>query len=141
MIAPVTTDSPLDEWRTYDEFAAGIDTFRLPNASLSGTALALALDDGSTLSLTFDAIAVTWSGLGADGTDPYDAVAVRDDVVFVNIPLESREREAITVVYSTTTHRATVVRSRIAAEAVEGIPQVGQDFWACLLYTSPSPRD
>ena len=28
MIAPVTTDSPLDEWRTYDEFAAGIDTFR-----------------------------------------------------------------------------------------------------------------
>lgn len=123
-------DPALDEWRTYDEFAAGIDTFRLPNVSLVSTALALSLDDGSTLSLRFDSVAVTWTGFEASGTDPYDAVAVRDDVVFVNIPLESREREAITVVFSRTTHRATVIRSRIAAEAVEGTPQVGQDFWA-----------
>ena len=138
MIAPATTDSALDEWRTYDEFAAGIDTFRLPNASLYGTLLTLALDDGSTLSLSFDAVAVTWSGLGADGTDPYDAVAVREDVVFVNIPLESREREAITIVYSTTTHRATVVRSRIAAVAIEGTPQVGQHFWAATTDGGPA---
>lgn len=127
-----TTDPALDEWRTYDEFAAGIDTFRLPNVSLAGTALTLTLtlDDGSTLSLDCDADAVRWTGFGTSGTDGYDAVQVRDDVVFVNLTLTSREREAITVVYSTTTHRATVVRSRIAAEAVEGTPQVGQEFWA-----------
>ncbi|MBS1897542.1 MAG: MoaF N-terminal domain-containing protein [Actinobacteria bacterium] len=123
-------DPALDEWRTYDEFAAGIDTFRLPNTDLAGTALALTLDDGSSLSLDFGAGTVDWSGLGASGTDPYDAVAVRDDVVFVNLPLVSREREALTVVYSTTSHRATVIRSRIAAEAVEGTPQVAQEFWA-----------
>ncbi len=129
-------DDGLDEWRTYDEFAAGIDTYRLPNIDLDGTSLTLALDDGETLALDFasstgsGAGLVTWSGLGASGTDPYDAVAVRDDVVFVNLPLASREREALTVVYSTTTHRATVVRSRIAAEAVEGTPQVGQEFWS-----------
>jgi len=126
----------LDEWRTYDEFAAGIDTYRLPNVDLSGTSLTLALDDGQTLALDFGSPKgsadwqVAWSGLGASGTDPYDAVAVRDDVVFVNLPLASREREALTVVYSTTTHRATVVRSRIAADAVEGTPQVGQEFWS-----------
>ena len=126
----ISTDPALDELRTYDEFAAGIDTFRLPNVSLAGTAVALTLDDGSAFSLSFDSVAVTWTGFDASGTDPYDAVAVRDDVVFVNIPLESREREAITVVYSTSTRRATVVRSRIAAEALPGEPQVGQEFWA-----------
>jgi len=130
------SEEGLDEWRTYDEFAAGIDTYRLPNIDLSGTSLSLALNDGQTLALDFGPATgegggqVTWSGLGASGTDPYDAVAVRDDVVFVNLPLASREREALTVVYSTSTHRATVVRSRIAAEAVEGTPQVGQEFWA-----------
>ena len=32
-----THDPALDEWRTYDEFAAGIDTYRLPTVSLAGT--------------------------------------------------------------------------------------------------------
>ncbi|WP_341975500.1 MoaF C-terminal domain-containing protein [Microbacterium sp. LWO13-1.2] len=123
-------DPALDEWRTYDEFAAGIDTYRLPNTSLDGTSLSLTLDDGSVLSLVFASSTVSWSGFDTSGTAPYDAVAVRDDVLFVNIPLASREREAITVVYSTTTHRASVIQSRIGAEAIDGTPQVGQEFWA-----------
>lgn len=127
-----------EDWHSYDEFAAGIDTYRLPNVSLAGTGVRLTLDDGSALAMSFDSVAVTWEGLGAAGTDPYDAVAVREDVVFVNIPLESREREAITVVYSTTTHRAAVVRSRIAAEAVDGTPQVGQEFWAAVTDAGPA---
>ncbi|MBW1640350.1 MoaF C-terminal domain-containing protein [Microbacterium resistens] len=139
-ISPDTTTAPdPDEWRTYDEFAAGIDTYRLPNTDLDGTALVLTLDDGQTLSLRFGPATaeggegtVAWEGFGSAGTDPYDAVAVREDVVFVNLPLTSRAREAITVVYSTSTHRATVVRSRIAAEAVEGTPQVGQEFWSAV---------
>ena len=131
-------DPALDQWRTYDEFAAGIDAYRLPNTDLDGTTLTLTLDGGGSLSLRFGSSSgsstssgtVAWTGFGTSGTDPYDAVAVRDDVVFVNLPLESREREALTVVYSTSTHRATVIRSTIAAEAVEGTPQVGQEFWA-----------
>lgn len=126
-----------NEWRTYDEFAAGIDTFRLPNSSLDGTLLSLTLDGGSTLSLNFGADTVRWSATGdfsTDGelTDPYDAVRVRDDVIFVNLPIESREREAITVVYSETTHRALVTRAVIAEEAIEGEPQVGQTFWSAV---------
>ncbi|MDQ4214581.1 MoaF C-terminal domain-containing protein [Microbacterium sp. ASV81] len=129
LIAPAV-DPALDEWRTYDEFAAGIDAYRLPSTSLDGTDLILTLEDGATLSLRFGAGTVAWEGFGSSGTDPYDAVAVREDVVFVNLPLETREREAVTIVYSTRTHRATVIRSRIAAEPVEGTPQVGQEFWA-----------
>ncbi|WP_226532352.1 MoaF C-terminal domain-containing protein [Microbacterium paraoxydans] len=128
-----SADPALDQWRTYDEFAAGIDTFRLPNTSLAGTDLALTLDDASTLTLRFADDTVSWAGVEAAGTDPYDAVRVREDVVFVNIPMQSRPREAVTVVFSTATNRATVIRSRIAAEPVEGTPQVGQDFWAATI--------
>jgi len=131
---PATTDPALDEWRTYDEFAAGIDTYRLPNVALDGTRLAVTLDDGTALALSFGAETVTWSAEGgyavAESTDPYDAVAVRDDVVFVNLPLRSREREALTLVYSTTTHRALAVLSHISEQPVEGTPQVTQRFWA-----------
>ncbi len=126
-------DPALDEWRTYDEFAAGIDTYRLPDASLAGTTLAVTLDDGTRLELAFADDEVAWSatgGIEGSGRDPYDAVAVRDDVFFVNLPFTSREREAVTLVYSTTTHRALVVESRIAPEPVEGTPQVTQRFWA-----------
>lgn len=131
-------DPATDEWRTYDEFAAGIDTYRLPNTDLTGTSLVLTLDDGSTLSLAFEVDAVVWSasaalGVGAtEGRDPYDAVAARDDVVFVNLPLASVEREAITVVYSTSSHRALVAHSVIGEEEVEGTPRVRQTFHAAV---------
>ena len=127
------TGPALDEWRTYDEFAAGIDTYRLPNTDLAGTALRVTLDGGTLLALDFADDAVTWSATGgyeASGTDPYDAVGVRDDVVFVNLPLESREREALTLVFSRTTHRALAALSHISEEDVEGTPRVTQRFWS-----------
>ncbi|MFT4229582.1 MAG: MoaF C-terminal domain-containing protein [Microbacterium sp.] len=133
-----TADPALDEWRTYDEFAAGIDTYRLPNTSLDGTAIAIVLDDGTRLDLAFGADDVAWSATGsiqapAGTRDPYDAVAVRADVLFVNLPFTSREREALTLVYSPATRRAVAVLSEIAAEAVEGVPQVTQRFFAGLV--------
>ena len=132
---PVTADP--NEWRSYDEFAAGIDTYRLPNSDLDGRSLTLTLDDGATISLAFSASEVAWQADGAiasggERRDPYDAVRVRSDVVFVNLPLESRERESLTIVFSETTHRALVVRSTIAAEETAGEPQVGQTFWAAV---------
>lgn len=131
-VDPAPLDPDTDEWRTYDEFAAGIDTYRLPNTALAGTTLALTLDDGTALTLAFDQDAVSWAWEGTGGRDPYDAVAVRDDVVFVNLPLTSVEREAITVVYSTGTHRALVARSVIGEEDVEGTPRVRQTFHAAV---------
>ena len=165
--ADVTAADP-NEWRSYDEFAAGIDTYRLANVSLDGTAMHLTLDDDATLHLEFRDGVVHWSSSGltprtdgastdaastdgastdaastdvastdpaprpAGGVDPYDAVRIRPDVVFVHLPLESREREALTVVYSESTHRAIVARSAIAEVAVEGTPQVGQTFWSAV---------
>lgn len=127
----------VDDWATYDEFAAGIDTFRLPQISLAGTSVSFTLADGSALSLAFGADTATWSATGAIAADhlvdPYDAVAVRENVFFVNLPLASREREAVTIVWSERTGRAIVTHSHIAPEAVEGEPQVKQDFSAATL--------
>ncbi len=128
--------APADEWRTYDEFAAGIDTYRLPSADLSGQTVAIALTDGPTIHLEFtDGTTVSWMADGeldtAAGTlDPYDAVAVRDDVIYLNLPFASRAREALTLVYSTSTRRALAVHSVIQHEHVEDVPQVSQQFWA-----------
>ncbi|MEQ1734997.1 MAG: MoaF C-terminal domain-containing protein [Rhodoglobus sp.] len=128
--------APSDEWRTYDEFAAGIDTYRLQSADLSGQTVAIALTDGPTIHLEFmDAATVSWMGDGELATeaatlDPYDAVAVREDVIYLNVPFGSRAREALTLVYSTTTRRALGVLSVIQPDHVEDVPQVSQTFWA-----------
>ena len=99
-----------DEWRTYEEFAAGIGTFRLPNVDLVGVDVSLTLDGGTSIALAFGSDTVTWQAAGSlsvpSGTrDPYDAVAVRDGVFFVNLPRTSADREALTIVYSTRTNR------------------------------------
>lgn len=134
-VAADSSAADASEWRSYDEFAAGIDTYRLPAGSLEGTEITVTLDDGGTLTLAFDAETVRWAATGefatADTlTDPYDAVRIREDVMFVNLPIESREREQITLVYSESTHRALVTRSVIGESDVEGEPRVGQTFWA-----------
>ncbi|WP_033288826.1 MoaF C-terminal domain-containing protein [Amycolatopsis jejuensis] len=117
------SDATPDEWRTYDEFAAGIDTFRLPGVDLTGQAVTVTLDGGEQLALQFlDSERLTCNGV----EDPYDAVAVRPDVFFVNLPMTSVEGEALTLVYSTTTHRALAVRSVIGS----GSPRVSQTFHA-----------
>jgi hypothetical protein len=120
-------------WKNYEDFAHGIGTNRLPALDLTGTSLRVAADaaDGPSLVLDFlDGSTVRWSRDGAAAaTDPYDAVAVGEHAVFVDLPLTSREREALTVIHSTRTGRALVVEHAIAPEAVEGVPQVGQAFW------------
>lgn len=130
------TGAPLaDEWRTYDEFAAGIDTYRLPDADLTGAKFSLDFDNGSHLQLEFfDARRVRWESSGAIGApsseDPYEAVLVRSDVTFVNLPFTSRERESLTLVLSSATQRVVAVHSVIQADATQEVPQVSQGFWA-----------
>jgi hypothetical protein len=143
MTTDIQQDPAAEEWRTYDEFAAGIDAYRLPNTNLDGQTLGLTLEDGSTLSLAFDDGHVTWSARGAisaagGARDPYDAVAVREDVIFLNLPLTSREREAVTIVYSTSSHRALVTYSVIGETDVEGTPRVGQTFYPAVTDRGPA---
>ncbi len=137
-ISDAAEAAPADQWRTYDEFAAGIDTYRLPDADLTGLTINIRLDDDTVFEMDFiDARTVRWSSTGTleavSAVDPYEAVAVRPEVTFVNLPVTSRERESLTLVFSTTTRRALAVHSVIAADAVDDVPQVAQHFWAGIL--------
>ena len=134
--------APAEEWRTYDEFAAGIDTYRLPDADLSGTSIVVRFEDGPVIELDFlDAATVRWSSTGMieanAAEDPYEAVNVRPDVVFVNVPFATRQRESLTVVFSTTTRRAVGVLSVIQPDSVDDVPQVAQHFWAGVVDGGP----
>jgi hypothetical protein len=131
--------APTDEWRTYDEFAAGIDTFRLPSADLAGEALAIDLEGERHWTLDFiDAVTVAWTDeepgrASMRVLDPYDAVRVRDDVLFINLPFTSSHRRSMTFVVSMRTNRAIAVSSVIADEHEDGLPQVAQEFWSGVL--------
>jgi len=134
-ISERTADADQRSWKTYDDFAAGIDTYRMPSADLGGRAVSLAFDDGSRLELEFlDAARVRWASaelLSAAGgsVDPYDAVRVREDVVFLNLPLTSRSEDAITVFWSETTGRALRVHT-VIGEPAPGVPRLRQTFAA-----------
>ena len=114
-------------WRTYDEFAAGIATYRLPNADLSGRELTVTL----TTARARAAVRPTPKRSAATVVKgPYDAVAVRDDVFFVNLPHASVTARRSTVVFSTATHRALARAVGHRARARRGVPRVAQTFWA-----------
>lgn len=60
--------------------------FRIPSTdALAGRVISLTLDDGSVVDFSFDAKTVTWRAGGKDASEsaPYDAVAERDNVYFV----------------------------------------------------------
>lgn len=130
--------APEHEWRTYDQFAAGIDTYRLPGTDLAGESLRLNLEDGSDLAFSFgENNTVTWKASGAvdiptGTTDPYDAVAVRSDIYYVHLPLTSVDGKALTVIHSVTTHRALVVHTFVRQNADDGQPRVAQEFFAAV---------
>jgi hypothetical protein len=119
----------VDEWKTYDEFAYGIDTNRLPAADLSGETAGVTLGEHRFQFGFDDRARVSWTWDGESGNDPYDAVEVGTHALFLDIPFETRGRESLTVILSRRTGRAMGVWSHIAAEATPGVPQVGQEFW------------
>ncbi|GAA3129151.1 molybdenum cofactor biosynthesis F family protein [Streptosporangium carneum] len=114
-------------WKNMDDFAAGIDTNRLPVTDvLAGTSLGLTFDDGTTAALSFESA----HGVSVDGgaSDWYEAIAVREDLFFVNQTHASRPRESTVTVLHTSTGRALRIVSTIAEERTPGEPQVSQTF-------------
>ena len=118
------------DWKTYDEFAYGIDTNRLPaTEALTGSSYKIGFDDGRTLTLAFDNDKVRWSE-GEDGdTDKAEVIEVAPKTYFVEIVFASRPKEAETLILNTETRRVLSICSvvRDLKESV-GEPQVAQIF-------------
>lgn len=118
------------DWKTYDQFAYGIDTNRLPlTQALDGSSHTILFYDGRTLSLAFSGESVEWSDGGQSGNDRVEVVAVAPDTYFIEIAYSSKPLEAETVIINTATRRALSILSIVRPkEETVGEPQVGQIF-------------
>lgn len=129
------TDLP-EEWRDYEDFAAGIDANRLPrSAALVGRTLAVELEDGRRVSLSFEsAESVRLVEAELDPTGRCEVVEVASGTYFIGIARGAEPAVAEVLIVSETTRRVLSVRSRIrpAGEA-PGQPRVIQHWVAGIL--------
>lgn len=135
------------DWKTYDEFAYGIDANRLPTTdALAGAGEELVLGDGGTIRLDFDdGTRVSWEARGVpwggSGQDDYEAILVADDTYFVDIDFSDRPRQALTLVLIRRTGWALSVLTEIRDEedTEPGESRVAQDFRAGRLASHADP--
>ncbi|MCJ0766009.1 MoaF C-terminal domain-containing protein [Variovorax terrae] len=117
-------------WKNYEDFAAGIDTNRLPpSAALVGQPLLFALP-GSELALDIEGPnRVGWSWRGERGHDWCEVIEVAPQTWFVDMTFEQRSLEALTLVFNSATRRALAVPARVrSAEEAGAEPRVAQEF-------------
>lgn len=140
-----TTQVP-EGWKNFEDFAGGIDTYRLPQTdALAGTELSIALADGTGLELAFRGPAsLDWRELGGDTPgsgegDWYEAIELEDGVYFIDVTFASRPAEALTLIVSLPTRRALSIRSIVADQPTPGTPRVGQVFLAGTLAGDEAP--
>ena len=126
-------DNVPDEWLNYEDFAAGIDTNRLPrSAAMVGQTLEVLLDSGRSFRLTFTAAdAATVQESGHESREWCEVVATTDATWFVDLTFAASPTEAETLIFNTTTRRALSIRCRIRPQGeAPGEPRVAQDWVA-----------
>lgn len=127
------TENVPEEWLNYEDFAAGIDTNRLPHsAALVGRTLEFQLDSGRSIRLTFTgAHAVTVQENGTETREWCEVVATAADTWFVDLTFAAKPNVAETLCFNTATRRVLSVHCRIRpAGEVQGEPRVAQDWVA-----------
>lgn len=128
-VQDATPERPQD-WKNFEDFAAGIDTNRLPpSAALAGRKVRVTFQHRGALDLAFSTERVTWADSEGAGTDSCDIVEVGTATYFVDIAFVSRPKEALTLILDLATRRALAVRSVILAPGERpGEPLVAQAF-------------
>lgn len=118
------------DWKTYDQFAYGIDTNRLPpTAALDGTSHRVTFEDGRKLDLAFSSGKVEWSDGAGSGIDKSEVIEVAPSTYFVEIVFASRPKESETLILNIGTGRALSIYSIVREkEQAIGEPQVTQIF-------------
>ncbi len=125
------TDKPSD-WKTYDDFAFGIATNRLPATNaLAGTSHTVTFEDGRVLTLAFAEDTVRWTDGTTSALDACEVIAVAPDTFFVEIVFAARPREAETLILNSVSRRALSILSIVRdKDEAPGEPQVAQVFRA-----------
>jgi hypothetical protein len=127
----MSQENPKD-WKTYDEFAYGIDANRLQATNaLDGRSFGVSFDDGRKLELSLSAGAAVWADDVGSGRDKAEVIEVAPDTYFIELVFASRPKECETLILNDRTGRALsiycIVRDK---ELSVGEPQVAQIFRA-----------
>lgn len=128
------TTPDVSDWKSYEDFADGIDTNRLPaTEGLSGTELVVSLEGGSRLAYRFDGWSLLdWDLAGGDaprsGRGWYEAIDVGDDTLFVDARFDDRPRETLTLIADMRTKAALAIACRLDEDKQPGLPRVRQTF-------------
>ena len=131
MTRPDTGNVVPADWKAMDDFAAGIDTTRIPATTrLAGTTWTIRRADGVVTLRFKTADQVHWSGQGQSGTDWYEAVEVAEDVFFVDQTYADRPYTTEVTAVHLPSRRTVTITSTIADEPTEGRPRVSQEFAA-----------
>lgn len=123
-------DKPQD-WKNYEDFAAGIDTNRLPcTDALSGQKLAISLTGGQRMTYHFKSIdTFAWQeGSDSGDNDGYEAILVAPDTYFLDMTYAAKPRDARTLIVNARTRRVLSILSQVGENKIEGQPQVSQIF-------------
>ncbi len=127
----MSSDKAPADWKDYDEFAAGIDTNRLPHSiALVGRTLDVTLKNGRKFKLNFTAqLEASLSENGVNATEWAEAVEVAPHTFFIDITFKATPAQAETLIVNTDANRVLSIRCRIrdAGEA-PGEPRVAQDW-------------
>jgi len=118
------------DWKTYDEFAYGIDSNRLPPTdALAGKSFTIHFDDGRALELQLTQDQVQWRDHQGQGTDRVEVIAVAENTFFVDITFTSRPKDTETLIINTQSGRVLSIYSIVREkEDSIGEPQVAQIF-------------
>lgn len=127
----MTEEKKPADWKTYDEFAAGIATNRLPpSTDLVGTIQTIQLASRA-LTLAFDGIhqvRVTDSVFG-NGPEWCEVIEVAPSTYFVDITFQQRPLHSITAIVNTHSRRVLVIECEVRSTEVAGAePRVAQSF-------------
>lgn len=136
------------KWKSYEEFSAGIDTYRIPQSeALVGKTYKFTLKDGRefTAEIT-EKLQVKWKGWQGEDEDWCEALEVDPGVFFLDMTFKSINRYALSFLFNINTNRAlaiitTVVEEKDAKLAVpmksKGEPMVEQEFIPAVLNDGP----
>ncbi|MFC7421381.1 MoaF C-terminal domain-containing protein [Iodobacter arcticus] len=117
MTSSVLSSNVEEGWKNYDDFAAGIDTNRLPGScDWANRTLDIQFDNQQILNLVFDVNRVTWSYQGESGHDVYEEVKTSENHYFFDLQLAHKPNESLTFVLNQKSGRVLAVRSVILAE-------------------------
>ena len=132
----MNAESKPANWKDYDEFAAGIDTNRLPHSEdLIGKTLDIELKNNRTFTMTFTGKhKVKLIENTATSSEWCEVIEVADNTYFIDMTFAATLKEAETLIVNLESRRVLSIRCRIRNEGeASGEPRVAQDYVPGLL--------